>query len=266
MSSKIAHPIAAAIAVVCTAILMVAARSVPLGVFLGILAILCISVLYFALMRPPEAGPDEGGKTDADIVATIDKMANGERVDLSSLPGEMGRALDKLAARMETLADDLNEISPRDALTSLAKEDVFNNVLWREFNRAVRYGEPLSVALFELRGIDSVREERGREAADGALRSVSSILLQMIRETDLGARYGDDRLAVIMPGTPPEGVQEFLSRFDRLLEEDKSGLAEAVSGVSIASGAASIPDERIKTAPDLVKIAAGGLSQGAGST
>ncbi len=266
MSSKIAHPIAAAIAVICTAILMVAARSVPLGVFLGIVAILCISVLYFALMRPGETGPDEGGKTGSDIVAIIDKMANGEQVDLSALPGEMGRALDKLAARMETLADDLNEISPRDALTSLAKEEVFNNVLWREFNRAVRYGEPLSVALFELRGIDAVRQQRGREAADRALQSVSSVLLQMIRETDLGARYGDDRLAVIMPGTPREGAQEFLSRFDRLLEESRGEIGEAVSGVSIGSGAASIPDERIKTAPDLVKIAAGGLSQNAGST
>ena len=224
MSSRITYPIAAAVAVVCTAILMVGGLPQPASLVVGLLSIVCISVLYLPSLLRDRADGGAQEAPGADLVTLISKMADGEKVDFSNQPPEMAKALEALSTRIELLADELSELSPRDSLTSLAKEEVFNNVLWREFNRAVRYEEPLSVALFQLRGLDAMRSGQGASAADQAIQSVSSVLLQMIRETDLGARYGDDRFAVIMPGTPADGAQEFISRFRRLLEEKTSGV------------------------------------------
>lgn len=259
-SSKLVHPVAAALAVVSAAILMLAAASgapVALAIFFGILAIACISVLYFGSMAPSaDQGPGAG---DTEKMARILRnMVESQPADLAGLPPELAEPLSRLSARLEVLNDELDELSPRDQLTSLAKEDVFNNVLWREFNRSERYNEPMSVALLSVEDFDNIRETRGAAAANELIREVASLVLRMVRETDLAARYGDDRLAVIMPGTGSEGAREFAERFKKELDESDLS-ATGVAAPKVTVGVASLPEEGTKTAPELVKKAAAAL-------
>jgi len=253
-SSKLVPPVAASLAVVSAAILMLAARPTALGIVLGLVAIACITALYFSCIS------GAGVKTQADsqrLTGILEDMAEGRQVDLSGLPAEFAEPLSRLGGKLEVLTDELDELSPHDRLTSLAKEEVFNNVLWREFNRSQRYEEPMSVALLRITEFEDIRREAGEDAADEVLKSVASVVLRMVRETDLAARYGDDRLAVIMPGTGRQGAREFAQRLQSELREGEA--AGPQGPLQVAVGTASLPEEGTKTAPELVKKAAADL-------
>lgn len=260
--SRILAPIAAACAVVLTVILMFVAQSRALGVAVGILDLIAISVVYVGWLGSSAAGSSQSkAAVPGGLEDLIQRIARGggEAVDLSSVPSELAGSLDEVSSRMRQMAEEIDELSPRDELTSLAKEGVFNNVLWREFNRAQRYSEPLSLALVRVGGLGDLRAGDGPQAADDVLKNIASLVLQMVRDTDLAARYGSDHLAIIMPGTDAKGAGEFCARFRRLLGESPIEPPGASQRVEVALGVASMPEEGIKMAPQIVERAAAAL-------
>ena len=253
--SRVLAIIAAACAVVFTIILMFKAQSMALG----ILDLVAITVVIVACLGSSAERSSQSRAAVPGLDDLIQAIARGEAVDLSSVPSELAGSLDEVSSRMRDLAEELDELSPRDELTSLAKEGVFNNVLWREFNRAQRYSEPLSLALVKVGGLGDLRAGVGPQAADDVLKNIASLVLQMIRETDLAARYGSDHLAIIMPGTDEKGAGEFCTRFQKLLGENPIGPPEASPPIEVALGVASMKEEGIKTAPEIVERAAAAL-------
>ena len=194
-----------------------------------------------------------------EVVKLISAALEGQAPDLTGLPGPLAAAITEVAERIEALTSEVSDLSPRDELTSLAKESVFNNVLWREFNRAERYKEPLSLVLLEVDDFEKFAGDRGRAEADKLLRQVASVILQVIRETDLAARYGDDRFVVVMPQTGLEGAREFIGRLRKAIEAGDGDMNGGSARPRVSAGAASVPGEGVRTAPDLVSRAATAL-------
>jgi diguanylate cyclase (GGDEF)-like protein len=83
----------------------------------------------------------------------------------------------------------------------------------------------------------------------------------MVRESDLAARYGEDRLAIIMPETGHDGAAEFSQRLSRAIEETAVDGNGGGIKVSVSIGLASLPADDVATAPDLVEKAARALEQ-----
>lgn len=272
-SSRIWVPIAAALAVVCAAVLAVLAKYPLFGIAVGIVGIASISVVYSAVLsaeRAKRAGrrASTGPGDVASLTKAMEQLAKGEMPDLSTIPEESAGPLSRVADRIEEFKREAQELKARDEVTSLANEWVFDNVLWREFNRADRYGAPMSVVILEIVGLSELKSAKGEEAANGILKNIASLVLQMIRETDFAARYDYDRIIVIMPATDKQGANEFVERFRTAIREDTANLWEALEKVSISIGSASVPEEGTKTAPQLVQKAAEALDmvKGAGGS
>ena len=98
-------------------------------------------------------------------------------------------------------ADALAELARTDALTGLRNQRLFEERLEAEAARAARYGEPLSLLLFDLDGLKAVNDRHGHAAGDAVLRAVADALRQGARQTDLAARVGGDEFALIAPST-----------------------------------------------------------------
>lgn len=124
----------------------------------------------------------------------------------------------------------LERLANIDGLTELANRRRFDEVYEREWQRARRSGQPLSLALLDIDAFKQFNDRYGHPAGDRALRSVARVAgAAMRRPGDLAARYGGEELVLLMPET---GAAEA----GRIAEH----VREAVAALGIAHEASSV--------------------------
>jgi diguanylate cyclase (GGDEF)-like protein len=94
-----------------------------------------------------------------------------------------------------------------DALTGLGNRRAFEERIVAELGRNKRYGHSFSLALVDLRGLETANDRFGQAAADEALRVVASIVRRHTRVIDACFRLAGEQLALVMPGTSGEGAR-----------------------------------------------------------
>jgi diguanylate cyclase (GGDEF)-like protein len=102
-----------------------------------------------------------------------------------------------------------------DPLTGLANRRSWEAEAARNLARALRSGEPLSVAVLDLDDFKVVNDQEGHSAGDRLLRHLAGHWTERLRTTDLLGRHGGDEFVVCLPGTDREHAREVLRRLDR---------------------------------------------------
>lgn len=98
----------------------------------------------------------------------------------------------------------------------------FHSELRRAAMAATRTGMPLSLLIVELAGLPRIRKSHGAAVAGGLVRALVGLL-----EAELGAevalaRYTEDRLCVIMPGTEHAAARARAERIGAILRLTRS--------------------------------------------
>ncbi len=78
----------------------------------------------------------------------------------------------------------------------------FEVELSRRFSDFQRHGTSCCVMLLDLDHFKSINDRCGHDGGDVVLQSVSQVLRDALRETDLAARYGGEEFGIILPATP----------------------------------------------------------------
>jgi diguanylate cyclase (GGDEF)-like protein len=128
-----------------------------------------------------------------------------------------------------------DRLAHTDPLTGLANRRVLDRMLELEVARAGRQGVPMSVALFEVDGLDEIHRAASAAAGDAVLRRVAQVLAGSVRLVDSIARYENSRFALLAPGPDGEIVVERLVK--------AIGSLPPVEGrpVSVSAGMAAFP-------------------------
>jgi diguanylate cyclase (GGDEF)-like protein len=135
-------------------------------------------------------------------------------------------------------SDWVERVAQTDALTGLANRRTFDRVLELELARAARQGTPLSVAVFDVDGLDEIARAHGAPTGDDVLRRVASAIADTVRLVDTVARYGGDEFALVAPGAAGRTVAQ------RVI--DAVGRLEPVAGrdsISLSAGLAGFPED-----------------------
>jgi diguanylate cyclase (GGDEF)-like protein len=88
-----------------------------------------------------------------------------------------------------------------DVLTGLLNRRYLDEVLAREFERAMTIGHGLSVLFIDLDDFRDVNEAFGHQGGDAILCAAAEMVTATLRDGDMVGRFGGDELVVVLPAT-----------------------------------------------------------------
>lgn len=213
----------------------------------GIAAALAVAALLSFLFSGTISRPLILLKHAADKVAQGDLDCRVE-IDTRDKIGELAASFNRMVADMKRSTEQLHEanrklleVSITDNLTGLNNYAHFMNELKKEEARASRSDSNFGVILFDLDRFKKVNDTYGHEKGNLLLRAVSDILKANARQMDTVARYGGDKLVMLLPDSGG-AEREVAERIRKKIESTEfTGIADTPLRITISGGVCTYP-------------------------
>ena len=144
----------------------------------------------------------------------------------------------------------LRALAATDGLTGIRNRAAFNDRLTEEYERAARFGRPLSLLLMDVDHFKMFNDTFGHPAGDDVLKTVARTLVTTARITDFVARYGGEEFVLILPDTDIAGAMVVAERCRRAI----AAVSWRERAVTISVGVSTRTGDTAE-ATDLVKQA-----------
>lgn len=155
-------------------------------------------------------------------------------------------------------------LARQDNLTGLANRRGFGETLEREWQRAIREREPLSLVMIDIDHFKRFNDSLGHLEGDRVLAAVAAAVRRAVqRPADLAARYGGEELAVLLPGTDAKGARRIaetvlmnVRRLDEPHPSSEYGIVTVSIGVATTLAAQDTESSSLITLADTALYAA----------
>jgi diguanylate cyclase (GGDEF)-like protein len=172
--------------------------------------------------------------------------------------GRLHKELLETKRRLVEANQALVELANLDGLTGLPNRRHFDLLFKREWSRASRYGEPLSVIVVDIDYFKQYNDLHGHLAGDACLKRVAEALSRNTqRGTDLVARLGGEEFVILLPATDIEGAGIMAERLRKRVEALKirhhgSSISDHVT---VSLGVAGGPPRQGQEMEELLRVA-----------
>lgn len=148
------------------------------------------------------------------------------------------------------LKEEFRKQANTDPLTGLYNRRYFTENAIREFKRAERNNQPLSVVSIDIDHFKEINDEYGHPVGDQVLIAVSKNLLPNLRSEDVLARIGGEEFSIVLPDTDIQQAEVIAERIrqqqdDICLEGDWKGQIQVKVSAGVATKRAD--DENFDT-------------------
>lgn len=150
-----------------------------------------------------------------------------------------------LAARaLETLweIEEAGKRAQTDALTGLGNRRFFDEHVERVLREADRSGATVALIVADVDHFKAVNDNYGHDAGDAILQRVAATLGDVVRTSDLLARFGGEEFAILLPNTHLTGACELAERLRRAVELRVATVGGRQIPVTASFGVASYPE------------------------
>lgn len=142
---------------------------------------------------------------------------------------------------LESLNDQLRELSSTDALTGLKNRGHFDRTFSSAVVKAYRFGQPLSLLLLDIDHFKKFNDTYGHLVGDDCLQMVANCIRQYVtRPQDLAARYGGEEFVVLLPDTPEEGALRVAEKIRQEIEKTGFRISDEVLHLTVSIGVCSV--------------------------
>jgi diguanylate cyclase (GGDEF)-like protein len=155
----------------------------------------------------------------------IDELALDQSIGATSEPWPIVAQLvrrasfDLLGAYAGYSQSDPGDAPILDRLTTLYSRAVFDAALAKVVDRAGRFGDPMSVILFDIDRLADINQDCGYGVGDRVLERLGILIKAFFRQHDWIARYSEDGIAVILSRTEAEDATDLAERVRRTVQE-----------------------------------------------
>jgi diguanylate cyclase (GGDEF)-like protein len=108
-----------------------------------------------------------------------------------------------------------------DVITGLLNRRAYSEMSYIEYKRLLRHQRSLSVIIFDVDHFKHVNDTYGHDAGDYILKSVGSIVKEVIREYDYAFRMGGDEFLLLLPETNEKQASLLAERIRKRIENKK---------------------------------------------
>lgn len=186
----------------------------------------------------------------------LQKVAHRVREERPQLVGEplslMGRhdqliadlrnQVVELSREKELLSSLLKEKSERlrkDPLTGISNRLAYEEQLQAEYRRWKRFGNPLTLLVWDIDHFKQINDRYGHAAGDEVLRGVARQLASRIRSTDFVARYGGEEFVMLLSGADATAAINVANKLRLDIAEARFGIDGTDMPVTISCGLSS---------------------------
>jgi diguanylate cyclase (GGDEF)-like protein/PAS domain S-box-containing protein len=134
----------------------------------------------------------------------------------------------------------LHELATTDGLTGLSNRRHFVNQVRVEFDRAGRYGVPLSLLMLDADLFKNINDTFGHETGDRALCLLAETIRQRLRVIDSVGRLGGEEFAVLLPETTLEGALQVAERIRSAVERSAIPTDQGQCSLTVSLGVATM--------------------------
>lgn len=131
--------------------------------------------------------------------------------------------------------ESLKQMATTDPLTGTLNRRAFEQAIEREQERLQRYGEPLSLLLFDIDHFKAINDTHGHLVGDQVLITLSIRVQEALRAVDLLARWGGEEFAVLLPHCDRTQARAVADKLCSLIEAtlfEQAGRITASFGVT----------------------------------
>jgi diguanylate cyclase (GGDEF)-like protein len=157
--------------------------------------------------------PEEHSSDEMHVLArTFNEMTTRLTDNAAALEAshvQVERANERLMQQNDELQrvnEVLEQLSITDGLTKLHNHRYFQEALVHECKRTDRTQRSLALVLIDIDNFKDWNDRFGHATGDEILRRMANVMSELIRETDLLARYGGDEFALLMANCDAEGA------------------------------------------------------------
>ncbi len=162
--------------------------------------------------------------------------------------------------KLRSSNDELETLLKLDEKTGLYNFREFRLRLREEWQRATRYGTPLSLIFLDLDNFKALNDTLGHQAGDQALKEFATLVSGGARANDFAARYGGEEFAIILPHTEGAMGKRVAQRIVAAVREFVFLEDQTATHVTVSAGIATYPgSSEIDSMDALVRAADGAL-------
>lgn len=176
-------------------------------------------------------------------------------------PGELTARV-KIHLEIKTLQDKLKEanellrkISYTDQLTGLYNRHQLMETLDREFERAKRTGNTLSMIMLDIDNFKRINDRYGHQSGDSVLTDTASIFRGELRCYDTAARYGGEEFIALLPDSLADEAAKVAERIRKAIEKTPFSVDKIKLRVTASLGVAHYPSAGVDSIESLIKTA-----------
>ncbi len=155
--------------------------------------------------------------------------------------GKLAQNINEMAQSLEKMYSKLNNLARIDQLTGVQNRLSMDEILRHELASATRYGEPFTLAIFDLDHFKHVNDRHGHMVGDKVLQHVAESCMNNIRNSDYCFRYGGEEFLLLFPRTPPGIAIDIIERFRKSIEADQAHIDSITVSITASFGVASYP-------------------------